>query len=169
MVLEILKQRADAKNPEVDKVIQQYSSQVNSSAAQAGQAKRRAREMQTRLENRMKELRAELYISAVPPVVTGGALIVPQSLLDVSGGETSISLEVSQTDRERIDRLAVAAVITAERELGREPTEMPHHNPGYDLESKDPNTDQLLFIEVKGGKRLVRQTSPFLKRRFSLP
>ena len=25
-----------------------------------------------------------------------------------------------------------------------------HENPGYDIESRDPNTNQLLFIEVKG-------------------
>ena len=37
-----------------------------------------------------------------------------------------------------------------ERNLGRKPTEMPHQHPGYDIESKDPDTGQLLFIEVKG-------------------
>ena len=61
-----------------------------------------------------------------------------------------VPITFSQTDRERIDKLAVTAVMEAERKLGREPTEMPHHNPGYDIESKDPNTNQLVFIEVKG-------------------
>ena len=84
------------------------------------------------------------------PVVIGGALIVPQSLLDSSDFDTSAFPPVSQANRERIDRLAIAAVMEAERSLGREPTEMPHHNPGYDIESKDPNTNELLFIEVKG-------------------
>ena len=64
--------------------------------------------------------------------------------------ELSAPIEVSQSDRERIDRLAVAAVMEAERRLGREPTEMHHQNPGYDIESRDPNTNQLIFIEVKG-------------------
>ena len=151
MIVEIAGQQSGAKDPEVDKVIQQYSLEVNRSAAQAGQAKSRANELQTRLENRMKELNAELYISPVLPIVTGGALIVPQSLLDAaSDSDALISLEASQADRERIDRLAVAAVMEAEQSLGREPTEMPHHNPGYDIESKDPDTGQLLFIEVKG-------------------
>jgi hypothetical protein len=27
---------------------------------------------------------------------------------------------------------------------------MPHHQPGYDIESRDPNTGDLYFIEVKG-------------------
>ena len=38
----------------------------------------------------------------------------------------------------------------AERTLGREPKEMPHENPGYDIESRDPKDNRLLFIEVKG-------------------
>ena len=38
----------------------------------------------------------------------------------------------------------------AERDLGREPKEMPHQNPGYDIESRDLKDNRLLFIEVKG-------------------
>ncbi len=117
----------------------------------AAQARQRADELQARLENRMQELEQELHISPMPPDVIGGALIIPQRLLDAaSDPELPAPVVSSQTDRERIDRLAVAAVMEAERKLGREPTEMPHHNPGYDIESKDPNTNQLLFIEVKG-------------------
>ena len=117
----------------------------------AAQARQRADDLQTRLKKRTEELELELHISPMPPVVIGGALIVPQNLLDVaSDPETSAPVVPSQTDRDRIDRLAVAAVMEAERRLGREPTEMPHQNPGYDIESKDPNTNQLLFIEVKG-------------------
>ena len=44
----------------------------------------------------------------------------------------------------------MAAVMEAERQLGRVPREMPHENPGYDIESKDPRDNRLLFIEVKG-------------------
>ena len=117
----------------------------------AAQARQRADELETRLENRMEELQQELHISPMPPEVIGGALIVPQSLLDTaSDPELPAPVVPSQTDRERIDRLAVDAVMEAERRLGREPTEMPHQNPGYDIESKDPHTNKLLFIEVKG-------------------
>ncbi|MYA68859.1 DUF3883 domain-containing protein [Candidatus Poribacteria bacterium] len=117
----------------------------------AAQARQRADELHARLENRMEELQQDLHISPMPPEVIGGALIVPQSLLDAATDpEHRAPVVPSQTDRERIDRLAVAAAMEAERKLGREPTEMPHHNPGYDIESKDPNTNQLLFIEVKG-------------------
>ncbi len=116
----------------------------------AAQARHRADELQGRLQKRMDELELERRISPMSPVVIGGALIVPQSLLDTSDDETSTTFEISQRDRERIDRLAIAAVMEAERRLGRDPTEMPHENPGYDIESRDPKTNKLLFIEVKG-------------------
>ena len=156
---ELLSEQTEAKNQgsnstaqaNIDKGIQDFTSEVNRSMVPAKQAERRADALQTRLENRMKELKAELFISAVPPIVIGGALVIPQSLLDAaSDNDTSLHLEVTQADRERIDRLAVAAVMEAERNLGREPTEMLHQHPGYDIESKDPDTGQLLFIEVKG-------------------
>ena len=124
---------------------------ANAASLNAAQARQRADELQARLEKRMEELELERHISPMSPVVIGGALIVPQSFLDATADpEPPASVTFSQTDRERIDRLAVAAVMEAERKLGREPTEMPHHHPGYDIESKDPNTNQLLFIEVKG-------------------
>ena len=114
-------------------------------AALAGQ---RAEDLVARLDRRTEELEQERQISPLPPVVIGGALVVPQATLNRLSGETDTSVETS--DRERIDRLAVAAVMEAERGLGREPREMAHENPGYDIESKDPESNSLLFIEVKG-------------------
>ena len=97
----------------------------------------------------MAQLEQELSVSPMPPSVIGGVLVLPQGLLDRLGDETTAT-EVSQADRERIDKLAVAAVMEAERTLGREPKEMPHENPDYDIESRDPKDNRLLFIEVKG-------------------
>ena len=157
--VKLLEEQTEAKNQganstaqaNIDKMIQDFTSQANRSMAQEKKAERRADALQARLENRMHELEAELFISAVPPRVIGGALVIPQSLLDAaSDSDTVLHPEASQSDRERIDRRAVAAVMKAERDLGREPTEMLHHHPGYDIESKDPDTGQLLFIEVKG-------------------
>ena len=114
----------------------------------AALARQRADDLTARLERRTEELERERQISPLPPVPIGGALVVPQATLDRVSGETGVSVEVS--DRERIDRLAVAAVMEAERGLGREPSEMAHENPGYDIESKNPRDNSLLFIEVKG-------------------
>ena len=41
------------------------------------------------------------------------------------------------------------ALLAAERALGRDPTEMPHNNEGYDIETR-AGDGRLLFIEVKG-------------------
>jgi hypothetical protein len=111
-------------------------------------ARQRADELEGRLRQRMEELEQERHLSPLPPVVIGGALVVPQCLLQRS--QTPASEEVSQAERERIDRLAVAAVMEAEHGLGHEPHEMPHEHPGYDIESRDPAASRLRFIEVKG-------------------
>ena len=113
-------------------------------------ARQRANEFTERLERRMVELEQELSISPMPPTIIGGALVIPQGLFNRLGDQTTTTDEISQADRERIDKLAVAAVMEAERRLGRKPKEMPHENPGYDIESRDPRDNRLLFIEVKG-------------------
>lgn len=124
--------------------------QVGKSMAKinAAQARQRADDLQERLDKRIEELKQEQFITPMPPVVIGGALVVPQTLLDTVGSDTVD--EIDQDKRERIDRLAVKAVMETERRLGRLPKEMPHHNPGYDIESRDPRNNRLLFIEVKG-------------------
>ena len=111
-------------------------------------ARLRADGLLARLERRMEELERERHVSTTPPTVIGGGVVIPQGLLDQLSGKINVELEPS--DRDRIDRLAVAAVMEAERGLGRQPREMPHENPGYDIESKDPSNNSLLFIEVKG-------------------
>jgi len=116
----------------------------------SGLARQRADDLEARLKQRMGELEQERHLSPLPPVVIGGALVVPQGLIDRMRGKTEANEKVEQADRARIDRLAMDAVLAAERRLGREPLEMPHQHPGYDIESRDPTTNHLLFIEVKG-------------------
>ncbi len=48
-----------------------------------------------------------------------------------------------------IDRAGIAQVLRYEREAGRYPREMPHENPGYDIESCDIAGAVLRYIEVK--------------------
>ena len=108
-------------------------------------AKRRADELQRRLDARLAELDREQSVSARPPIVVGGALVVPQRELDRLAGR-------ERPDQEAItlvDRLAVAAVVEAERRLAHEPTVKPHNHPGYDIESRGRD-GRLRFIEVKG-------------------
>jgi hypothetical protein len=52
--------------------------------------------------------------------------------------------------RQEVERLAMAAVLAAERTLGREPRDVSAKKVGYDVESRDPVSGHLHFIEVKG-------------------
>lgn len=57
--------------------------------------------------------------------------------------------EASEGGEMEISRAAVAHVLTYELAQGRMPQEMPHSNPGYDIESVDASGARR-FIEVKG-------------------
>ncbi|MCC6442980.1 MAG: DUF3883 domain-containing protein [Armatimonadetes bacterium] len=113
-------------------------------------ARQRADDLEARLRHRMEELEQERHLSPLPPVIIGGALVIPQRLLDRLRGESISPVPVDQEARKLVDRLAIAAVMETERRLGREPHEMPHDHPGCDIESRDPSTGRLRFIEVKG-------------------
>jgi hypothetical protein len=108
-----------------------------------------------RLERRKSELDRERQISALPPLVRGGALIVPIGLLRKAGIMTPIRTEMdddpsSAQSRAEVERLAMDEVMAAERRLGRTPRDVSDMKCGYDIESRDPATGRLLFIEVKG-------------------
>jgi superfamily II DNA or RNA helicase len=112
-------------------------------------AYRRARDLEGRLERRLADLARDEELTARPPVVAAGALVIPQGLLDSLLGRTAATPPLTARDTTLSERRAVDAVLAAERRLGREPTEMPHNNPGYDIESRTGD-GHLVFIEVKG-------------------
>jgi superfamily II DNA or RNA helicase len=113
-------------------------------------ANQRAEELQTRLQNRMEEMDRMRRVSAAPPVVVSGAVVIPAGLLDkiLGTGEPEAAERARET--RRVERLAVEAVLAAERALGNEPSDVGAEKRGYDVESKDPRTKRLRFIEVKG-------------------
>lgn len=119
----------------------------------SGKARARCEELQARLKRRMEELEQERELASAPPVVHGGALVVPRGLLAKLRGETSTEEPepaLFGMTRAEVERIAVDAVLAAERALGRIPEEQPHGNPGFDVKSRDPDTGRLRFIEVKG-------------------
>lgn len=62
-----------------------------------------------------------------------------------------VETPVDALAREAVERLAMEAVLAAERALGRLPRDVSAQKGlGYDIESKDPTTGSLFFIEVKG-------------------
>ena len=104
-----------------------------------------------RRQRRLDELERERQLSPLPPVLVGGALVVPAGLLERLRGEREEDPPGSLArETERVDRLAVDAVLAREVALGRRPREMAHNNTGYDILSRDPITEELVFLEVKG-------------------
>jgi hypothetical protein len=127
----------------------------------SGNARQRADELQRRLQDRMEKLEQERKVSPTPPVVIGGALVVPAGLLARLRGERRDEVQDFARDTAAVERLAMDAVMEAERRLGYEPRDVSREKLGYDIESKVGGTGRLRFIEVKGraaGARVVTVT-----------
>ncbi len=114
------------------------------------EARRRADDLQARLERRMAELDREAQIIPLPPVVLGGVLVVPLGLLAEMTGRPIPEGARQGVDREKVAAAAREIVMAVERDLGFEPVDREEERVGYDIESKDPRTGKLRFIEVKG-------------------
>lgn len=114
----------------------------------SSEARRRADDLQGRLQKRMDEIQRERQVSPLPPVVLSGVLIVPSGLLKKMKGVSSIS--VAARDTQAAAARARAAVMETERSLGFSPVDREFDKLGYDIESRVPGTGRLRFIEVKG-------------------
>lgn len=127
----------------------------------AQQARDRANRLEERLKARLVELDRERKITAKPPVITGGALIIPIGLLKKLKGDHQPEMpEFGSEGRDVVERLAMEAVFDAEKAVGREPRDVhTQRGIGYDIESKDPTSGELFFIEVKGRAAHAEQVS----------
>jgi SNF2 family DNA or RNA helicase len=123
----------------------------------SGRARQRANELESRLKRRLDELEKERQLSALPPTIVGGALVVPRGLLERLRGDRAEAPSTYAKETERVERLAVDAVLAAERSLGRQPKEMPRNNKGYDIQSRLNGLGELLFLEVKGRIRGAKE------------
>jgi len=138
------------------------NARINSNKAQM-----RADELQTRLQKRLSELEQERHLSPSPPVVVGAALIVPGGLLGRLLGKPMFARETK-----RVEQLAMAAVMAAEKALGYEPRDVSAEKCGYDIESRRTGTGRLRFIEVKGrveGAETVTVTKNEILASFNKP
>jgi hypothetical protein len=115
----------------------------------SAEARKRADALQARLQKRMEEIRQERRLSALPPVVLGGVLVVPLGLLAaMRGGAAPAAAVPVETDASAARARAV--VMEIERALGFEPVDRETEKLGYDIESAIPGSGRLRFIEVKG-------------------
>jgi hypothetical protein len=113
------------------------------------EARRRADELLARLQKRMEQLDLEAQISPLPPVVMGGFVVVPAGLLAKMRGKAPPEVAFPE-DPQEVAAKARAIVMELERRLGYEPVDRERDQLGYDIESRDPRTGRLRFIEVKG-------------------
>ncbi len=125
------------------------NAKINSSKARA-----RADELESRLQKRLTDLEQERRLSPLPPVVVGGALVVPFGLLQRLQGKRQSEPSLFARETKRIEMLAMDAVMALERRLGNEPQDVSQKKCGYDIESRIPGTNEapsrIRFIEVKG-------------------
>ena len=116
-------------------------------------AARRAEDLVARMEKRLEELDSERMISPAPPVVVGGAIVIPGGLIRQLTGH--LPAPFGGADKRAIELAAMNAVMEIERELGYQPQDVSAQKIGYDIESTIPaqlrtDTNCLRFIEVKG-------------------
>ena len=131
------------------------------------QARARADELMIRMDKRLDELEKESQVSSLPPLVVGGALVIPRELLDYLQEDNSTSATIEHNEqkdhnttaeaRKEVELAAMQAVMAIETSLGFTPIDVSASKVGYDIESgKMANQDQdmeaqrLRFIEVKG-------------------
>ena len=120
-------------------------------------AQRRADDLQARMQRRLAELAQEKMVSPCPPVIVGGALIVPIGLLNRLMGRPNEG-SLFSANRDAIERAAMQAVMQRETQRGYAPRDVSAENVGYDIESVIPENQRhggpcLRFLEVKGRQK----------------
>lgn len=115
----------------------------------SGEARKRADELQARLQRRMEEIKRERQLAPLPPVVLGGLLVAPIGLIRAMGGQLQASAQTA-VDTQAAAARAREIVMEIERGLGFVPVDREFEKLGYDIESAIPGTGRLRFIEVKG-------------------
>lgn len=113
------------------------------------EARKRADDLQARLQKRLEQLDLESKLSPLPPVVLGGLVVMPQGLINKITGSRQVAVTPS-VDTQAAAARARAIVMEVERRLGYEPFDRELEKLGYDIESRDPPSGKLRFIEVKG-------------------
>ncbi len=127
---------------------QELAGKVNAKL-NSGLARQRADELTARLHKRMQDLEEERNLSPLPPVIVGGALVISGGLLARLQG-SAIEPALFARETARVEALAMAAVIQAEKTLGFVPRDVSKQKCGYDIESAITQEGRLRFIEVKG-------------------
>ena len=108
-------------------------------------ARKRAEDLVSRLKKRTEELEQQRKLSPQPPVVLGGCLVLPAGMLP---GDEKPGTALRQNKES--EQTAMDTIMSLEREMGNYPEDVSALNRGWDIESRNPETGLLRFIEVKG-------------------
>ena len=116
-------------------------------------AAKRAEELEARMKKRLAEIDSERMISATPPIIVGGSLVIPKGLLHILTHRPAPDAS-GQGDRQAMEYAGMKAVMDIEQKLGFLPVDVSGKKCGYDVESEIPKEKQngsgcLRFIEVK--------------------
>jgi hypothetical protein len=111
-------------------------------------------DLEKRKETRLAELAQERNIIPRPPVVLGGAWVIPISMIKAAISPSNASAAKKQSDsdaesRAVIEQKAMERIMAIEKEMGNNPVDVSADKEGYDIRSVTPN-DEYRFIEVKG-------------------
>lgn len=108
-------------------------------------------EMTARLEQRTRELDAMRHVVSATPIVVGGSLVIPAGCLSMRRGDT---FSANAMSRARIEKIAMQAVMDAERMLGHEVIDVSAEKCGWDVTARVRRPDGThgteRHIEVKG-------------------
>ena len=112
------------------------------------EARKRADDLQARLQKRMEQLELESKLSPAPGCF-GRLVVIPRGLINKITGRHRLEV-ASSVDTQAVAARARTIVMEVERRLGYEPVDRESDKLGYDIESRDPRSGKLRFIEVKG-------------------
>jgi hypothetical protein len=107
------------------------------------------------MQKRLAELDTERLISATPPVIVGGAVVIPIGMVNKLTSRSPSAFAADARARREIELAAMKAVMDIETSLGYKPSDVSAAKCGYDVESLIPQEKRghsapLRFIEVKG-------------------
>ena len=123
--------------------------------------RRQCEALSDRRDLRIAEIKRQRDIASLPPEICGAALVIPAELLQSGEAEDDGVIDPADTvdaaTRKQIEMIGMNAVMERERTLGHTPRDVSAENRGYDIESRDGDSNQLRFIEVKG-RRADAQT-----------
>ncbi len=109
-------------------------------------------ELTARLEQRQKELEGMRNVVSAPPVVLGGALVIPAGLIEQRRGGTNFTADPMA--RSRVEMIAMNAVMSREMTLGHVPYDVSAEKCGWDITSRpfpiEGKMPPVRHIEVKG-------------------